>query len=329
MQREEPEYTISKNSHAFIVITNLKKLKRNINQLNLGAKDAQIIKKMKAPILLLGLVMATLMCSCGSERLVTYAVAYQSVRTEQFKEEVPNDANILVAYGISADGDLIVTIKNLSDEILIIDQTKTFFVNSDGASISYYDPTIRSTSQTSLASETGGASVNLGAVGGALGIGGNLGTLLSGINVGGSETTGSSTTVTTIIADQPRYSIAPKGMGKLSKNFNISGIGRTSLKNVRDANFSYTKNSSSCKFSVCISYSIDGGQTFDKIVTPFYLSSQIAKPVISNGKVNEVLRSVLEQKQDALYEPWWILYSVNNVDLENDYITRGALLDFK
>ena len=267
--------------------------------------------------------------SCASTKLATTAVAYQSVRTEQYKEEVPNDAHILVAYGISADGELMVTIKNLTDEVMIIDQTKTFFVNTDGMSVSYYDPTVITTSVTDMSSSTTGASVNLGAIGGALGIGGTLGGLLGGINVGGSETGGTSFTTTTMKADLPQYSLGPKGMGTLSKHFSVTGIGRSSLSYARIQSVVYTRSNADKKFSVCVTYSVDGGKTFDKIVTPLYLNAQVVCPVGKHGKVNDALRNVLTQKPDALNESWWLLYSVNNVSLENDHIMRGALIDFK
>lgn len=267
--------------------------------------------------------------SCASTKLTTTAVAYQSVRTEQYKENVPDDAQILVAYGISVDGELIVTIKNLTDEVMIIDQTKTFFVNTDGMSFSYYDPTVVTTSVTDLSSTTTGASVNLGAIGGAIGIGGTLGRILGGINVGGSETEGSSFTTTTMKADLPQYSLGPKGMGTLSKYFSITGIGRSSLSYARSQSVTYSRSNADKKFSVCITYSVDGGKTFVKIVTPLYLNAQVVCPVGSHGKVNDALRNVLTQKPDALNESWWLLYSVNNVNLGNDHIMHGALIDFK
>ena len=120
------------------------------------------MKKFKQSLLLL---MGLVVISCGSsERLVTSAVAYQSVRTVQYKPEIPDDATIAVGYSITPYGALVAVVQNLAEEIMIIDQTKSFFVNSDGKSISYYDPTIKTTSNTSLESTTSGATVNLGAV---------------------------------------------------------------------------------------------------------------------------------------------------------------------
>lgn len=284
------------------------------------------MKKFKQSLLLL---MGLVVISCGSsERLVTSAVAYQSVRTVQYKPEIPDDATIAVGYSITPYGALVAVVQNLTEEIMIIDQTKSFFVNSDGKSISYYDPTIKTTSNTSLESTTSGATVNLGAVGGALGIGGALGGLLRGINVGKSNTLGSSTTTTTYFADQPQISLAPKSHGAMSKTFSIAGVGSASLKNSGVMTSTYTSDNSYCKFSVCISYSVDGGLTFDKIVTPFYVNSVIICPVRSHGKVNTALREVLSNKPDAIHEPWWMLYAITNLG-ENDILYQGALTDYK
>lgn len=274
--------------------------------------------------------LSIILLSCSTVgKLVTNAVAYQSVRTEQYKADIPDDATIAVGYSIGYDGSLIAIVRNLTDQIMIIDQTKSFFVNSDGLSTSYYDPTVRTTSSTDIQSNTGGASVNLGAIGGALGIGGPLSGILSGINVGGSNTVGTSTTNTTYFADLPQISLAPKSHGAMSKTFIISGIGGHGMSDLGPMNSTYTPQSSNCKFSVCISYSVDGGNSFEKIVTPFYVNALIACPVKRHGQVNEALREVLTIKPDALGESWWTICAVNNYDLDNNGFSRGFLTDYK
>lgn len=269
-----------------------------------------------------------LLLSCASSKLTTTAVAYLSVRAVEYKENVPDDAKIVVGYSITGDGALVAVVRNLTNEIMIIDQTKSFFVNSDGSSTSYYDPTIRTTSNTNYTSTTDGVSVNLGAVGGALGIGGVLGGILNGINVSESNTTGSATTNTVQFADQPQISLAPKSHGMMSKNFQIHGVGRSSLSYMGETFASYTADNSNLKFSVCISYSLDDGQSFQKLITPLYVNSTIVSPVKSHGKVNDALRVILSRKTDAIHEPWWMLYSVNNMDY-NDSIWDGAIIDYQ
>lgn len=272
-----------------------------------------------------------LLTSCGS-KLVTTGIGYQSVRTEFTQPtKIPEAAKIAVCYDIDSDGSITAIVFNPTDEIMIIDQTKSFFVNSDGTSISYFDPTVRTTSTTDLSSGTKGASVNLGAIGGALGIGGTLGGLLQGINVGGSSTNGQSVTNATYIADLPQVSIAPHGSGTMSKVYQVSGLGRPALK--ISGNYSIpnmTAENSPCKFSVCISYSLDNGETFNKLVTNFYANSIITRPVYDTKKINNTLREVYQSKPDLLYEPWWILYFPNNSD-ETSLNTRcqGLLYDFQ
>lgn len=276
-------------------------------------------------------IIATIVClsSCSSsEKLVTKSVAYQSVRPVNYKSEVPENAKIIVGYSITSSGELIVAVKNNTDEIMVIDQTKSFLVNSDGTSISYYDPTVRVTSNTTTSSETRGGSVNLGAVAGALGIGGPLGTLASGINVGGADTDGYSTTNTTYFADQPQISLAPKGNGLMSKEFKVTGLGRSFLSALSERNNSFSPADSYCKFSVCISYSIDGGDTFDKIVTDFYANSLIVSSVSSHGKVNDALRSVMSSKTDCLNESCWTLYFNDNIG-KNNIMSNGGIVDYK
>lgn len=266
--------------------------------------------------------------SCGSSYLVTHSVAYQSVRPVNYKQEIPKDAKIVCGYSMTDDGKLCVAVVNNTDEIMIIDQTKSFLVNSDGTSVSYYDPTVRVTSNTSTSAETRGGSLNLGAVAGALGIGGVLGTLASGINVGGSDTDGVSTTNTTYFADQPQISLGPKGTGLMSKEFAIKNLGKSFLSNSSERNSTFTSSNSYCKFSVCISFSIDGGNSFDKIVTDFYANSWIVCPVRSHGRVNDALRNVLSSKSDCLNESWWLLYFDDNIG-KNNSMFNGSIVDYK
>ncbi len=266
--------------------------------------------------------------SCASSKLNTTAVAYQSVRAVEYKASIPNDAKIAVGYSINSDGAIIAVVRNLSDEIMVIDQTKSFFVNSDGKSTSYYDPTIRTTSNTSFSSTTDGVSVNLGAIGGALGIGGILGGILNGINVSESNTTGSATTNTVQFADQPQISLAPKSHGIMSKEFHIIGVGRAYLNYMEKNLASYTADNSACKFSICISYSLDDGKSFQKLITPFFVNSTIVSPVKSHGKINEALRSILSNKPDAIHEPCWLLYSIDNMNY-HDNISNGFIIDYQ
>lgn len=271
--------------------------------------------------------------SCGSVPLATSSVGYQSVRTSHAQptqtSPIPDDAKIAVAYTIGGDGELTAVVYNRTSEIMTIDQTKSFFVNSDGKSVSYYDPTVRTTSVTDMSSVTKGGSVNLGSIAGALGIGGTIGQIANGINLGGSGTSGIAETSTTYVADLPQVSLAPHGNGAMSKTFYITGIGASSLKGSAVNQPSLTKEQSYCRFSVCISYSIDGGQTFEKLVTDFYANSKVVVPVTQRGRVNEALRQVYQSKQDAINEYWWLLNFNYNISVGYDKRVQGVLYDYK
>lgn len=281
--------------------------------------------------LIILMFLSAMAMSCSSARLTTKSVAYQSVRTTNAQptneSPIPDDAKISVAYLIDQNGALTVIVYNRTAEIMTIDQTKSFFINSAGKSISYYDPTVRTKSTTDVTSSTQGASVNLGAVTNALGIGGIAGRLAQGINVGGAGTTGTSTTRTVTFADQPRISIGPYGNGAMSKTFVEPQLGFSFLQNAQPQSYvSLSTQDSYCKFSVCISYSLDGEQTFDTITTDFYANSCVVAPVQSHGRVNDALRSVLLAKTDALNEFWYLLFF--NSQLKS-YMNQGMLFDYK
>lgn len=271
--------------------------------------------------------------SCTTYKLGTNRVGYQSVRTAHAQPTqdfpIPDNAKIAVAYTIGTDGSLTAIVYNRTSEIMTIDQTKSFFVNSSGKSISYYDPTVRTTSVTDMSSKTKGGSLNLGVVTGALGIGGIVGQLANGINLGGSGTTGTAETTTTYVADMPQVSLAPHSNGAMSKTFSVTGLGISALNQMEAKMPSMTQDQSYCRFSVCISYSIDGGKTFDKIVTDFYANSKIVIPVTRKGRVNDALRQIYQLKQDAINEYWWLMYFNYNIPYGKNYRVQGILYDYK
>lgn len=275
-----------------------------------------------------------ILTSCLGEKLTTYSVTYQSIRTKHAQPSklnpIPNNAKIAVAYYITKNGELTAIVYNRTSEIMTIDQTKSFFVNSDGTSTSYYDPTVRTTSTTNLASQTTGGSINLGSVASAFGIGGTIGTIAGGINLGGSGTSGVSTTNTTYVADLPQVSLSPNSNGAMSKVFKIQGIGlKGTSSSISHFSPNLTNEQSYCRFSVCISYSIDGGETYEKIVTDFYANSKIIVPIKKEGKINEAVRSVYANKPDALNEYWWSLGLDDNMRIGYNNVTQGMLYDYQ
>ncbi len=98
---------------------------------------------------------------------------------------------------------LLVTLKNKTNKTVYIDLANCFFMQGSSAQ-PYY---IQSTTTTGTGGTTG-ASINLGSVTGSLGIGGALGTLSNGVNVGGSK----SNMTTTTTFSQRIIAIPPKAV---------------------------------------------------------------------------------------------------------------------
>lgn len=88
---------------------------------------------------------------------------------------------------------------------MTIDQTRSFFINSDGASTSYYDPNVKSTSETRFSSQTNGVSFGMGTLANAFGIGGIAGSLLGGLGLNSSSTSGNALTSTTYFKEYQPY----------------------------------------------------------------------------------------------------------------------------
>lgn len=279
--------------------------------------------------LLLVIVCSLTSCTTFSTKSLTY----QSVRSKVYKTlNVSPSAEILLAFSIDSEGKMHCIVKNLTDQIMVIDQTKSFLVNTDGNSMCYFDPTVRTTTNTNLSSSSSGASVNLGAVGGALGIGGVLGGILNGVNVGGSGTSGSSTSNTTYFADQPQISIGPYGSGAMSKSFKIIGlIERMSYANNSEiADMPYETSPS--KFSACITYSTDEGASFKKIMTDFYANSLIYVPVTNHGRINASLQRIYDIKPDALKEQIWLIRPSENMQAViggNSALSEGIIYNYQ
>jgi len=266
----------------------------------------------------------------------TYCIVYHSVRQKYAQptqdNPIPNGAKIAVAYTISPDGGLTAIVYNRTSEIMTIDQTMSFFVNTDGKSTSYYDPTVRTTSTTDLSSKTKGATVNLGSIAGALGIGGVVGQIANGVNVGGSGTTGQSVTNATYVSDQPRVSLAPNSNAAMSKVFTVSALAHPADTQHEIILPSITQNNSHCRFSVCISYSFDDGKTFEKLVTDFYADAYLNVPLKSQGKVNDALKVVTQNKPDLYNVPWfnlWFRNKMSEVANECNSYSNGVIYDYQ
>lgn len=104
-----------------------------------------------------------------------------------------------------------IKLTNKTDKIIYIDLANCFRTNEDATSDTYY---YYSGEQTRISKGGGsGASMNMGAITGALGIGGAVGTLASGLNVGG----GSNSAVEKSYEQQRIITIPPHGSRHLTE----------------------------------------------------------------------------------------------------------------
>lgn len=199
-------------------------------------------------------------------------------------------------------------IRNKSNQTLYIDLANTFYVNM-GQSQTFYIPSSTTTSKTS----SGGASVNLGAVTGALGIGGAANTLANGVNVGGgsSNTTTNTTYSQRIIAIAPMSSIslAPKYFfgeqtGDITTGLYYGLWGTYTYRRCAYVNFSqksqegvmmcgdhytYKEDSSPIHFSFYLSYSkVENGDYTKTLPSSFYLKDMIGRIGGYGEPTNEV-----------------------------------------
>lgn len=250
-------------------------------------------------------------------------VTYQSIRTT-FKQPdtIPANAEIVVWFRINEAGEITPIIQNLTDEIMTIDNTRSFFVSPDGKSTSYYDPTIRTTSVTNSGSSTVARAQGSGSTTSVYGSNSSYQQRDGNASLATSTSSYSVTNVETV-QDLPTASIGPRGSAAMAKSFPIGkfGIGFICA-NPREYNIvNVSPKESFCKFSVSISYSLNGGQSYRKMTTDFYCNSYVSVPVVSTGNtynVNNALRKILQRKPDALSEECYLLYICPRSGMKNN-----------
>ena len=90
------------------------------------------------------------------------------------------------------------------------------------------------------------------------------------------------------------------------------------------------------RFSVCISYSFDGGKTFEKLVTELYAESYINVPLKSEGefdtsewRMGDALATIVKNKLDMYNVPLYILDFRNiNHKIVKRYMA-GVIYDYQ
>lgn len=177
---------------------------------------------------------------------------------------------------------LLLSVRNKTKRTLYVDLGNSFFI-SMGQATCYYVPS----SITTTHGASSGGSVNLGAVTGALGIGGVAGTLANGINVGG----GSANSTTSTTYSQRVIAVPPMSSVNLPPQYFYGKEKRTVTKGLcqdkyggmyilfpKDSEkglmrfgdrYSYTADNSPLQFSCVIAYSTDETCLSTKSITSF------------------------------------------------------------
>ena len=195
---------------------------------------------------------------------------------------------------------LLLSVRNKTKRTLYVDLGNSFFI-SMGQATCYYVPS----STTTTHGASSGGSVNLGAVTGALGIGGVAGTLANGINVGGGST--NSTTSTTysqrVIAVPPMSSVNlppqyfyGKEERTVTKGLKQDKYGEMYILFPKDSEkglmrfgdrYSYTADNSPLQFSCVIAYSTEETCLSTKSITSnLYLRELIG--TVANWDFSEI-----------------------------------------
>ena len=258
------------------------------------------------------------------------SVSYRSFRNRDFTKEginslvdIPKTAKIAIEMQINNDYTVDVFVYNLTNETMSIDRTQSFFL-FPRSQTAYFDPTVKT--QTVTSGNSSGATVNLGSVANAVGVGGVVGGILGGVNVGGSSS--SATSTTTYVADAPVVHIPPRGHISMGRSFDINHI-------VSGKGFS-KQGDNECVFGVCIAYSVDRLATLDNMISVYYMNNFIQVPVRCNGRyyyVNDALRKLYKIKPDLFTENYFRLFFKRKYDKSNygpwEWSSIPKLYDYK
>ena len=255
--------------------------------------------------------------SCATQGLIN-EVAYRSFRNSnpvkheiESLSEIPSTAKIAVGAKINDDYTVDVVVYNLTNQTMSIDRTQSFFVLPT-QQIPYYSYQI--TTHTNTTGSGSSVGVNLGAVAGALGVGGVVGSALGGVNVGGSSSESYSTTTYDI--DVPVIHIPPKGHASMGRAFSI----KTIIKSV-DASNNF--------FGLCISYSTDRLQSVDNFILQYNMNKYLVASVRREGAkyyVNEALRKIYISYPDLFKERFFRLWFGRGT---SEYSKTPILFDYK
>ena len=177
-----------------------------------------------------------------------------------------------------------IELTNKTDKLLYIDLVNSFRIGIGGKSESYYSHESKTVSNSS----SSGIGLNLGAVTGALGIGGAIGTLAGGTIVGGGSQGGVSTTYT----NNRILTIAPHSKQFLSeyKEVNVKGGKWECLSDIEHYEFTFGKRGIVKKNNVVALSEKDSPYKAGHIIT---YSSDINFSKYSTLKVNLYVRNII------------------------------------
>ena len=235
-----------------------------------------------------------------------------------------NNYQSIIPYFVTNNPAIRFSIKNKTNQTIYLDLANTFYV-SLGQSICYYIPS----STTNSHSSSGGGSINLGAVTGALGVGGAVGTIANGVNVGGGST--NTTTDTTysqrIVAIAPQstinrtpqyllykekkklmeglwYTLASTSLASKSYDYcvyaNFSSKSQSGQMRVGD-NYVYSTDNSPVKLSFFVAYSKSEQCTNEHVLQSHYYLSNIFGNSLSKQFGNYHLVGNVHNKNSLLF----------------------------
>ena len=140
---------------------------------------------------------------------IKFGVASSSIMSND-DAEISFIRRVATGYDYNDELWYFINIKNKTDKVMYVDRGNCFKVFNDGYAECYYDASKQTTVNQGGGS---GGSVNLGSVAGVLGIGGMVGQLAGGVNVGG----GTSSSISTSYATQRIIAIPPHGSKYLTE----------------------------------------------------------------------------------------------------------------
>lgn len=139
---------------------------------------------------------------CASARRVGAYCYFANTGSELYEDD-----NVKLVLTLEK-GDVVLAIYNKTDQVIYVDKANTFAYTNGTPEMLF-----KNTAQTTNNTSSGGASLNLGGVANALGVGGIAGGLLSGVTVGG----GNSSQSGTIVYEQRVIPVAPLSINVLYK----------------------------------------------------------------------------------------------------------------